>query len=106
MATGIWFWDPDFVRDDEGTKVGRWLEAVADSSGRLVLSPSSKVQIEGTPTVNIGSVASTIGGQKYLFTSDISKVFGDMLTELKITNAHLGEMMDEHLTEEDLEEVE
>jgi len=105
MAGGFLVWDANHKSGD-GATIGRWIECFADSLGKLTLSPDSKVQIEGTPTVNIGSVSGVAGGQKYLFTSDISKVFEEMLTEQKITNAYLGEMMDEHLTEEDLEEEE
>ena len=44
------------------------------------------------------------GGQKYIFVSDIAKVFNEILVELKLMNAQLSLLTGEHITDDELKE--
>jgi len=77
----------------------RGLVKITDGKQILELDAKGNV-VEST----LSDISATKGGQKYIFVTDTSGVFKEMLQQLKINNAHLSILTGEHLTEDEIGE--
>ena len=117
MSVGIMVWDPNFVRDEDGTKVGRWVECFADSLGRLTLSPDTEIKIKDgvmitgtTPSggkLEVGVLQGPLGPTLTVFDDRQVELQKDILVQLRLINRSLACLQadDEALDVDELDEI-